>query len=137
VLSIFEWPVRVYYEDTDAGGVVYYANYLKYLERARSEALRRLGVDQMALMRDSAIAFAVRRVEIDYLQPARLDDELTVEVVVESISRVSMTFRQRILRGPDVLLASALAQVVCVNTDRFRPTGIPVELLEKIKNAQQ
>ena len=137
MLSIFEWPVRVYYEDTDAGGVVYYANYLKYLERARSEALRRLGVDQMALMRDSAIAFAVRRVEIDYLQPARLDDELTVEVVVESISRVSMTFRQRILRGPDVLLASALAQVVCVNTDRFRPTGIPVELLEKIKNAQQ
>ena len=137
MLSVFEWPVRVYYEDTDAGGVVYYANYLKYLERARSEALRQLGIDQMALMRDIGIAFAVRRVEIDYLQPGLLDDELIVEVIVESVSRVSMTFRQRILRAPESLLVNAMAQVVCVNKDRFRPTGIPADIREKIINAHQ
>ncbi|MGB5569099.1 MAG: YbgC/FadM family acyl-CoA thioesterase, partial [Sedimenticolaceae bacterium] len=84
-MSLFEWPVRVYYEDTDAGGVVYYANYLKYLERARTEWLRYLGFGQDTLMRDAGILFAVRRVEIDYLLPARFDDALLVELEIEEI----------------------------------------------------
>ena len=91
-MSTFVWPARVYYEDTDAGGVVYYANYLKFLERARTEWLRALGFDQRDLMRDAGILFAVRHVEIDYLLPARFDDELRIEAAVERASKVSLTF---------------------------------------------
>ncbi len=129
-MSVFEWPVRVYYEDTDAGGVVYYANYLRYLERARTEWLRHLGFEQDRLMRDVGIVFAVRRVEIDYLLPARFDDALTVEAAVETVGKVALTFRQAITRAPDSLLSRALVQVVCLDRSRFRPTAIPAEIRE-------
>ena len=86
-MTTFVWPARVYYEDTDAGGVVYYANYLKFLERARTEWLRALGFDQRDLMREAGILFAVRRVEIDYLLPARFDDELEVEAAILTAMR--------------------------------------------------
>jgi acyl-CoA thioester hydrolase len=135
-LSVFEWPVRVYYEDTDAGGVVYYANYLKFLERARTEYLRQLGFGQEALMRDAGILFAVRRVEIDYLSPARFDDALRVEATVDAISKVSLEFAQRILRAPDDVLCTATVKVVCLDSDRFRPTAIPPYIREKIQHAQ-
>ena len=134
---MFEWPVRVYYEDTDTGGVVYYANYLKYLERARTEWLRHLGFGQDALMRDSGILFAVRRVEIDYLLPARLDDELVVELEIGSASKASLTFVQRIVRVPDTVLSRATVKVACLDGDRFRPTAIPANIREKLKNAHE
>jgi len=136
-LSVFEWPVRVYYEDTDSGGVVYYANYLKYLERARTEWLRHLGFGQDALMRDSGILFAVRRVEIDYLLPARLDDELVVELEIGSATKASLTFVQRIVRAPDTVLSRATVKVACLDSDRFRPTAIPANIREKLKNAHE
>ncbi len=135
-MSVFEWPVRAYYEDTDAGGVVYYANYLKFMERARTEWLRRLGFDQDALMRDAGIVFAVRQVNIDYLLPARLDDALTVEAVIDALGKVSMTFRQRILRPPNDVLSRATVKVVCLDKERFRPTAIPAAILEKLHDAQ-
>ncbi|MCB1787217.1 MAG: tol-pal system-associated acyl-CoA thioesterase [Chromatiaceae bacterium] len=135
-MSGFEWPVRVYYEDTDAGGVVYYANYLKFLERARTEWLRDLGFEQERLMRDAGILFAVRRVEIDYLLPARFDDALVVEAAIAELGRASFTFRQRIVRAPDTLLSTATVTVVCLDKDRFRPTAIPTDIHEKISHAQ-
>jgi len=126
----------VYYEDTDAGGVVYYANYLKFMERARTEWLRRLGFDQEGLMRESGIVFAVRRVDIDYLLPARLDDTLTVEAAIDAVSKASLTFRQRILRAPDDVLSAATVKVVCLYKDSFRPTAIPALIREKLHDAQ-
>jgi acyl-CoA thioester hydrolase len=135
-LSLFEWPVRVYYEDTDAGGVVYYANYLKYLERARTEWLRSHGFEQDALMRDGGIVFAVRRVEIDYLLPARLDDTLRVEVEIERIARASLTFAQRIVRVPDTVLSRATVKVACLDQQSFRPVAIPDPIREMLKHAQ-
>ncbi len=135
-MSVFKWPVRVYYEDTDAGGVVYYANYLRFLERARTEWLRDQGFEQNALIRDSGIVFAVRHVEIDYLLPARFDDELVVEARIDSVSKVSMTFAQRIVREPDTVLSEASVKVVCLDKERFRPVPIPEPIREKIKNAQ-
>jgi acyl-CoA thioester hydrolase len=135
-LSLFEWPVRVYYEDTDAGGVVYYANYLKYLERARTEWLRSHGFEQDALMHDDGIVFAVRRVEIDYLLPARLDDTLRVEVEIERIARASLTFAQRIVRVPDTALSRATVKVACLDHLSFRPVAIPDPIREMLKHAQ-
>jgi len=131
-LSTFEWPVRVYYEDTDAAGVVYYANYLKFLERGRTEWLRTLGFAQDTLMRDAGIVFAVRRVEIDYLRPARFDDALVVASQMDVAGRASLTFRQRLLRD-DSLLADARVQVVCLDQAKFRPSGIPLVIRQKMK----
>ena len=135
-MSVFEWPVRVYYEDTDAGGVVYYANYLRFLERARTEWLRRLGFEQDRLMREAGILFAVRHVEIDYLLPARFDDALAVEAAIDEVGKVSLTFRQRILRPPDTVLSKATVKVVCLDKDRFRPTAIPTDIRERLQDAQ-
>ncbi len=132
----FEWPVRVYYEDTDAGGVVYYANYLKFFERARTEWLRHLGFGQQALMREAAIVFAVRHVDIDYLRPARFDDALRVESLIAASSKVSITFEQGLYRD-DVMLSRAAVKVVCLDKDTFRPAAIPANIAEKMQDAQQ
>ena len=134
-MSTFVWPARVYYEDTDAGGVVYYANYLKFLERARTEWLRSLGFDQRDLMREAGILFAVRRVQIDYLLPARFDDELRIEAAIEQASRVSLTFAQRIVRDPDTVLCTASVKVVCLDSETFRPTAIPDAIRGKLQHA--
>ena len=131
-LRRFEWPVRVYYEDTDAGGVVYYANYLKYLERGRTEWLRHLGFGQAQLMRDAGIVFAVRHVEIDYLVPACFDDALVVQVEIAALSKVSITFHQRLLRTPDQVLSEAKVKVVCLDKEKFRPVAIPADIRESI-----
>ena len=136
-MSIFEWPVKVYYEDTDAGGVVYYANYLKYLERARTEWLRHLGFEQDLLMRETGIVFAVRRVEIDYLLPARLDDALRVELEVSAAGKASLTFAQRIVRRPETVLSRALVKIACLDRDSFRPVAIPANIREKLNNADE
>ena len=129
--NAFTIPVRIYYEDTDAGGVVYYANYLKFLERCRTEWLRAIGHDQADLLRDPGIAFVVRSVELEYLKPARLDEQLSVDLRIEKITRSQLFFQQRIRRanprakdGWDELLRGAI-QVVCVNAAAMKIVSIP------------
>lgn len=140
--AAFSIPVRVYYEDTDAGGVVYYANYLKYLERCRTEWLRRIGVDQSALLRDPGIAFVVRSVNVDYLKPARLDELLIVDLDVSSIGRAQIHFCQRIRRanpavpsGWDELIAGTI-QIVCVNSAQMKIASIPPSLRSRLETPQ-
>ena len=124
----FHWPVRVYWEDTDAGGVVYYANYLKFMERARSEWLRALGFEQDELRNAFGVVFVVRRVEIDYVSPARFNEEITVDVSVHEVGRASLSVNQTLARGTTRL---ALAQVTlaCVDASRFKPVKIPAPIL--------
>ncbi|MDP2809196.1 MAG: tol-pal system-associated acyl-CoA thioesterase [Rhodocyclaceae bacterium] len=115
--------LRVYYEDTDAAGIVYYANYLRFLERGRTELLRTLGHDQHALMKEG-IAFAVRSVGAEFLKPARLDDLLTVETAVATLGRAQVTFAQRIRRDRELLL-DAKIRVACIDPARGRPIPMP------------
>ena len=140
--NAFTIPVRVYYEDTDAGGVVYYANYLKFLERCRTEWLRDIGHEQGELLRDPGIAFVVRSVNVEYLKPARLDDLLSVSLEVERITKSQIFFRQHVRRdnpdapnGSDELI-SARIQIVCVNMAQMKITSIPVELRTQLEAIQ-
>jgi acyl-CoA thioester hydrolase len=123
--------VRVYYEDTDAGGVVYYANYLRFLERARTEWLRALGFDLTALARDHGAMFIVRSLAIDYLRPAALNDEIAVTVELERLGAGQILLEQRITRGA-VELARAHVRLACVNTATFRPARIPRSVAERL-----
>ena len=109
-----QFPVRVYYEDTDFGGIVYYANYLKFIERGRSEWVREMGVDQVAMKRDDGVVFAVRRVEADYHTPAHYDDELVVTTDVETVTGARLIVRQTVQRAGEVLF-SALVTIVAIN----------------------
>jgi acyl-CoA thioester hydrolase len=128
---VFAWPVRVYYEDTDFGGVVYYANYLRYFERARTEWLRGLGVDHQRLAREHGLQFVVRRAEIDFLRGARLDDELTITVECTERKRSYLWLRQRALRGAEPM-AEARVQAACVRRDDFKPAPIPATLAGRL-----
>ncbi|MDH5288298.1 MAG: tol-pal system-associated acyl-CoA thioesterase [Betaproteobacteria bacterium] len=125
--SRFAFPVRVYYEDTDAAGVVYYANYLRYLERARTEWLAALGHPLAPLEREHGVVFVVRRAEIDFRRPARLGDALDVGLVVESLSRASLVARQDVRRGAEVLV-DARVELACVDAAHWKPTRIPIPL---------
>ncbi len=127
----FDWPVRVYWEDTDAGGVVYYANYLKFLERARTEWLSALGLEQDHLATDAGMLFVVRRVEADYLRPARFNDRLLVRSRLGELGRASMVLAQEVLRGGERLF-TARVQVACVEPTGFRPTRIPSFVTERM-----
>ena len=109
------FPIRVYYEDTDLAGIVYYANYLKFIERARSEWVRELGIDQVQMKADGLV-FAVRRVEADYLAPARYDDGLIVETTMEPGSGVRMIVKQDVMRGEEVLF-SAIVTIICMTAE--------------------
>lgn len=131
-MSEFRLPVRVYYEDTDAAGVVYYANYLRFIERARTDWLRTLGVNQGVLMESHGIAFAVRALEADYLKPARLDDELIVQSSLEEVGRAQVVFRQNVMRGEE-LLFSARVRVVSFDPLTARAAAIPKTIQEKFK----
>ncbi len=129
----FTWRLRVYWEDTDAGGVVYHAGYLRFMERARSEWLRARGVDQLALRESTGLGFVVRDMQIDFLTPARLDDELVVSVDVETVRRASLTFMQNVRRYGDCTdLARARVRVACVDIDRMRPAPVPDNLMARI-----
>jgi acyl-CoA thioester hydrolase len=119
--------VRVYYEDTDSGGVVYYANYLKYLERARTELLRGLGFEQQRLADETGLAFAVRSFSAEYLRPARLDDLLEVVTAVEALGRAQVTFAQSIRRGEETLLTAAV-RVACLDLAKGRATAMPPDI---------
>jgi acyl-CoA thioester hydrolase len=129
----FTWPARVYYEDTDASGVAYHAAYLHFFERARTEWLRAIGQGQEQLRLASGIAFTVANLEIDYLRPARLDDELQITVGIEQIRGASLVFRQVISRRsqPDVPLARAKVRVGCVDAATFRACPLPANLFNK------
>ena len=133
--NVFTLPVRVYFEDTDAGGVVYYANYLKYLERCRTEWLRSDGHQQGELLRVASIAFVVRSISADYLKPARLDDLLSVSMEVTRITRAQIFFRQSIRRGDEELL-TAQVQVVCVNPAQMKIVSIPTLLRTQLEAIQ-
>ncbi len=126
--STFEFKVRVYWEDTDAGGVVYYANYLRFMERARTEWLRGLGFGQDELREASGVVFVVRRVEVDYLAPARLDDEIAVSVTLRELGGASIGVEQVLTRG-STRLATAHVKLACVDALNFKPVKIPAPLL--------
>jgi len=128
----FTLPVRVYYEDTDAAGVVYYASYLKFLERARTEWLRALGFEQTRLVEELGIAFAARSISAEYLMPARLDDLLAVVSTVESLGRAQLVFAQRVERDQDVLLTSKM-RIACFDPVRGKAAAIPKSIHEKLK----
>ncbi len=123
----FTLPVRVYYEDTDAGGVVYYANYLKFCERARTEWLRTLGLSQQKLLDEQGLGFVVRSVQADYLAPARLDDALVVLTRVATLRRASLLFEQELRRGQE-LLFSARVLLASIDLNRHKPVAIPASL---------
>ncbi len=131
----FHWPIRVYWEDTDAGGIVYYANYLKFFERARSEWLRALGVQQRALKEATGGMFVVSRAEVDYRQSARLDDELLVTTLLKAPGRASMTIHQQVWRqsaDAPALLCAALIRAGWVDA-QGKPGRIPQDILDKLR----
>ncbi len=132
-INKFIWPVRVYYEDTDAGGVVFYANYLKFFERARTEMLRTIGYEQDELIANEGVIFAVRSVQVDYLRPARFNELLQVSAEVVDAKKVSLTFEQQITRGNDVLCKSII-RIACLDANNMRPKIIPENLIELLKN---
>ena len=123
----FTLPIRVYYEDTDARGVVYYANYLKFCERARTEWLRTFGVSQQALIDEQGLGFVVRSVQADYLAPARLDDALIVVTQVTMLRRASILFEQQLVRGQE-LLFTARVLLASIDLRRQKPVAIPASL---------
>ncbi len=131
----FSWPVRVYYEDTDAGGVVFYANYLKFFERARTEMLRAMGYEQDELIATEGIIFVVRSVQVDYLSPARFNEQLQVSADVSLAKKVSLTFEQVITRGDDVL-CKGIIRIACLDAQTMRPKAIPETLLEHLEHTR-
>jgi acyl-CoA thioester hydrolase len=130
----FRWPVRVYYEDTDSGGVVYYANYLRFMERARTEWMRTLGFEQDALIRNPGILFAVRSARLEYLRPARLNDRLEVGVQLRERRRASLVFEQEVSRVGDAEgpLCTGTFRIACLLAASFRSTPIPGFILKEL-----
>ena len=121
-----EFPIRVYYEDTDMAGIVYYANYLKFIERARSEWIRTLGIDQKALKADEGIVFAVRRIEADYLSPAHFDDELDVLTTTEAVTGARIVLKQEVQRAGETLFVAQVTIVAIAETGH--PARLPANI---------
>jgi acyl-CoA thioester hydrolase len=130
----FSFPIRVYYEDTDAAGVVYYANYLRYMERARSEWLEALGFPLAAFEREHRVAFAVHRAEIDFLRPARLNDRISVSVEARDRGACRLVVAQRVARDGETLVGARIA-LACIDPLRFRPARIPAALARVLATA--
>lgn len=128
---IFSLPVRVYYQDTDAGGVVYHSTYLDFMERARYEWLRELGFDVHSLVQVYKVIFMIRSLSIEYLRPALLDDLLHVNVQTVELGRSRITILQQVMRGPDIL-TRATVQAVCVGADSLKPVSLPAPLRHKL-----
>ena len=139
----FRIPIRVYYEDTDAGGVVYHSNYINFFERARTEWLRSLGFEQDQLISEHQFVFVVRALDCEYLRPAKFNDELFVTADIRTLGKTSVVFKQQIIRatkpeeiskqGDHVILAQGHVTVVAVDSEKFKPKRLPSFLLEKIK----
>jgi len=132
-LSDFAWPVRVYYEDTDAAGLVYYANYPKFMERARTEWLRALGFEQTDLRDEHGIVFAVSKMEIEFLKPARFNDSLSVTVELSRAGKASLDLLQRVLGGAEELVCRGTVKIACVEAETMRPCGIPAAVLTELE----
>ncbi len=124
----FTWTIRVYYEDTDTGGIVYYANYLKFFERARTEWLRAAGFEQRRLLDEFGLQFVVAHIECTYQQPARLDDQIEIDLRVARAGRVYIVFEQSARRGANVL-ATARVKAACVDARRLAPAAMPAEMI--------
>ena len=133
-LFVYSFPVRVYFENTDAGGVVYHGEYLKFLERARTEWLRHLGFDHQALARNHRVVFVVTSAAIEFARPARLDDTVAVSVRLESLGKVRCVFAQEIRRDDEVLVKATIT-VACVTGENFKPVEIPEALRRKMEAA--
>jgi len=131
--SVFSIPIRVYYEDTDAGKVVYYANYIKFMERARTEWLRSLGFEQDELLRRDGILFAVRSAKLDFLKPARFNDLLQATVQISQRGNASITFNQQIRRD-DLSLCEGEVKVACVDAATFTSCAIPEYIKTRLAN---
>lgn len=127
----FSIPVRVYYEDTDAGGVVYYANYLKFMERTRTEWLRALGFNQAELIERERVLFAVRAAQLEFTAPGRLDDLLTASLAVAQRGNASLTFSQEIRRG-DTVLCRGEIKIACIDSANFKPKAIPAAINDRL-----
>lgn len=129
-----QWPVRIYYEDTDMQGIVYYANYLKYLERARTEFLREKGFEQGQLIDQQGVVFAVRAVQMDYIKPAKFNDELIIRTHIQQIKRVSMVFHQTIScpANDDELINKAEIKVACLDAKTMAIKAIPTQMIEAL-----
>jgi len=130
--KVFSLPVRVYFQDTDAGGVVYHANYLNFMERARTEWLRTYGHSNTGLMEEFGMVFVMRSVKLDYLKPALLDDALEVTAQIKDIGRSRLTLLQTVRRG-DELLTEAEVHLVCVSLESFKPVSVPEVLRKKLQ----
>lgn len=130
-ISTTKFTIRVYYEDTDAGGIVYYANYLKFLERARTEWLRSFDIEQCTLLEQS-VGFVVKRVEMDNIAPAKFDDLLQINSQLIELKRASMMFKQTITNSDGNQLVSALIRVACVDLKKMKPIAIPEFILGEI-----
>ncbi len=133
--STYTHRVSVYWEDTDAGGVVYYANYLKFLERCRTEWLRALGVDQQHLRKDRQLQFVVANIAVDFLRPAVLHDEVLVTAELARLAGATIHFKQTILRGDEQLI-DATVRVACLDSGTLKPRAIPKDLFTEWRNAQ-
>ena len=129
----FTHPIRIYYEDTDAESVVYYANYLKFAERGRTEALREIGIEQEHFRKETGLIFVVRNVTMDLKAPARLDDEVTVTTTAKNIKATSLTMEQSIMRGETTLCQLDIV-IVCVN-EAFKPSRLPSKLVEGLTSS--
>jgi acyl-CoA thioester hydrolase len=127
--KVFSWPVRVYFQDTDAGGVVYHASYVNFMERSRTEWLRTFGYSNAGLMKELGMVFVVRSLKLDYLKPALLDDLVTVTAQIKEIGRSRVSILQTVLRGEDVLIEGEV-HLVCVDMKTFKPVSVP-EVLRK------
>lgn len=130
--DVFTWPVRVYYEDTDAGGIVYHANYLCFMERARTEWLRHLGIELDRLKEREGLLFAVSRMHVEYLRPARFNDQLEVSVKILRLGRASMQLVQEVTRQGGERLCIGTVRIACVDASSLRPRPIPSVILKEI-----
>ena len=131
----FSWPVRVYYEDTDAGGIVYYANYLKYFERARTEWLRALGVEQDIWLANK-VAFVVTEVQMKNSRPAKFNELLTVSSEISTLKRASLSFKQEIHNAAQQLVCSAEIKIACVDPEQLKARAIPAEITEVLSRVR-
>lgn len=129
--NAFKWPITIYYEDTDAGGVVYHSNYLKFFERARTELLRHHGVSQQVLL-EKSVGFVVKSVNIDFIQAVRLDEQLIVDTFITEIKKVSLTFCQLLVNSEGKVLCKATVRVACIDNAKMKPTAIPLFILSEI-----
>jgi acyl-CoA thioester hydrolase len=134
----FNWPVRVYWEDTDAGGIVYYANYLKFMERARTEWLRAIGIEQRPLQEDEGLIFVICDTQVEFKKPARYGDALTVTARIDEHTRATLRFTQQVLRGgvEGELLVTGAIRVACLDAKSHRPRGLPKTLTENLLNGR-